>query len=292
LTTLRLTPCMELIYARLEVPSPQNAASNTFRGPRQFIPHLSSLRAKLTRDLETDTDRHRSLHWALEALPYCLAANYNALVTFVEVQADVIERNAQGLRGGTILVLSADQTDRLNFAIDAFLETACRAQNTLSPYLRRTLRRDYADSLSDLIKKLEKGPVRLPDAIAEILVGYWRTHGERLRHYRDLSQHFALVASESRIFLAEDGTPGSRLLLPSNPEVKSNSALSFGKPPIHAQHYLREQFLKLYGILFCVTKILDQGLPGEPKQFSVAFPRVPLLTGERTDGSRPRVRPV
>jgi hypothetical protein len=87
--------------------------------------------------------------------------------------------------------------------------------------------------------------VALPADIGQLVLDYWDKHGKKLKDYRDLAQHHALVASDVRIFLAPSGQSLLYMTLPNNPMAKSATALSYSNPAVHATIYLETEFVAL-----------------------------------------------
>ncbi|HVF60185.1 MAG TPA: hypothetical protein VNJ70_10285 [Thermoanaerobaculia bacterium] len=163
--------------------------------------------------------------------------------------------------------------------IDTFLEAARRTQNALVPYISRGLSIGLKSSLGDVMKDVAQGKVVLHPVLDDLLRGYWGSYGSRLKDYRDLSQHHALVSSDARIYTDENGKPGLYLLLPSNPEAKNPAKLEFGNPSVFAFMYIREQFHKLLSTTYWVTRALFDLIPGESKQFVGHIFRDPVVLG-------------
>lgn len=236
-----------------------------------LIPHLPILRRQLTPSL--DNDAFRNVHFQLELLPYCLSATSSALESLVsEIQTMASDSlSSKPPESHTIVFPKPEVTYRLSYHVDHFLDAARRVQNAWIPYLRRRFRLSLPDSLSDLMKGLRSRDYGLPEEIRHELTAYWERYGKRLKDYRDLAQHYALVLSEARVFHAADGTPSIWLTLPNNPEIKSASQLSFEKPTVHAFLCIRDQFYELVAFSYwlCSTLIED------PASYEATFARVP-----------------
>jgi hypothetical protein len=254
----------------------------------ELLAHLPEVKHRLLHKIQAeDHERERIATIELEMLPYSIAAAHHSCIQVVRAQLRVVEqvfRNDENLRA--VFVMSPTQQRELSFAIDAFLESARRAQNSLVPYLSRAFEVSLPSSLSDAVNSLGKGKVSLPASIADLLLGYWHKHGKRLKEFRDVSQHHSIVASDARVLVSDDGHRGLRLLLPSNPELKTTSKLVFGEPPIHAVPYVREQFLKLLATAYCLTHLILDLVPGDRGQVVTALIREPLILGTPVEGHR------
>jgi hypothetical protein len=109
-------------------------------------------------------------------------------------------------------------------------------------------------NLSKVAKGIGKGgPAKLPSELIQLIRDYWEGHGEALKAYRDLGQHYAIVSAEARILIQEDKPPALYLVLPNNPEVKSPAQLRYDDPQIHAFPFVFEQFAHLLALCYCTT---------------------------------------
>lgn len=220
------------------------------------------------------------MYFALELLPYSLGATYQAFVDFVQSERELVTSVLAINNDKKIIhAVGSGGRDKLSYRIDSFLETARRTQNSIIPYISRALSISLPSSLNDLQKKIQSNKIRLPEKISSDILGYWEHQGKRLKDYRDLSQHHALVASEVRIFNSSEDEPAIYLTLPNNPEEKNASKLRFDDPPIQAFLYMREQFHWL--IRFCHEITTDLTKPvGEQRAISgsIVF-RSPLKLG-------------
>jgi hypothetical protein len=167
------------------------------------------------------------------------------------------------------------------FRVDAFLDSARRAQNGVVPYVSRALHMSLPQSLDDVLKKAT-GRVQLPDWLRDILVQYWQSSGKRLKDYRDLSQHHALVSSDAYVFWRKSGEPAIFLVLPNNPQVKSAAALTFEPPVVHAAPYCRTAFFELLQMVYRVTHPLLADPPPKTR-----IHRVRVHPGIRLGGDTP-----
>jgi hypothetical protein len=220
-----------------------------------LIPHLNVLQNHFLGPLRNDDERFRRTYFDLEMLPYALGAAWYSLYELARVQTELVRSiPISELESTTILGLGSEPRDRMSYTIDGFLDAARRAQNGVMHYLSRGLKLSLPNSMTDLVGRIKKGKSMLPDPPSRQILEYWHQHGQRLKDYRDLAQHHALVASDARAFLSSDKQIGLYLLLPSNPEAKSASKLVFGSPRIHAYEYVRAEFYRLVGFLHWLTK--------------------------------------
>lgn len=240
-----------------------------------LVPALDLLRSQLMPDM-SDTREYRRVELQLEQLPYCLGATSYALLELNQTAQATLQLSLATLpEGNGATVIRPYERERLGFLVDSVLEAARRAQNALVPYLRRRLkRRDLSKSLSKIADGIDTRGTQLPEGLSKVILEYWSAHGRRLKDYRDLSQHYAVVSSDVRIFRAEDGAGRIYLLLPNNPEVTSPSELRYESPHVHALPFLFEQFRALVKFTFdCCRELVDPSFQG------------PLLYGQSLKGA-------
>lgn len=242
----------------------------------QLIPHLAHLRDQLTPTSKDEVCGLPALALQLDFLPYALGAACCAVSELLYAQSRVTAEVLGGVRrDSTFYVLSPEHRDCIAFRIDSFLDAARRAQNGLVPYIGRSLGQSLPASMDDVAKKLQTGALQLPADIGDTLQTYWRTSGQRLKYYRDLSQHHGLVASDARVFFRRTGVPAIFLLLPNNPEDKHPNALRFEKPAVHAATYCKQAFLELLGCVYSATKpLFDKGHAKVIRHFLRTSPRI------------------
>jgi hypothetical protein len=247
---------------------------------RTIIPHLAVARDHFAFVEGLESDSVTSTAYLLEQLPYCLSSCFEALSALINDTRSVCDRIAGNASAGISYPLADVDHYPLAFKIDAFLESGVRAQNAIMPYLRRAYHgQSLPKSFRDLATRFAKGAHVLDIEVRQEILAYWRGHGERLRDYRDVSQHYALVASETVIFRSDSNDLGMYLVLPNNPEARGVSKLSYS-PPVHALPYLIDEFVKLVAIAFRVTDLI---LPPDVDRTRVAMltaPRNPNVLGE------------
>lgn len=246
--------------------------------PPQFLPNLPTLRYQL--ESAAAQEEFASTHLQLALLPYCLGATYRALVDFVEAEAELVRAHPPK-DPRAIIAVGAGGRDKLGYRIDTFLESARRTQNALIPYIGKALRVSLPASLDDVVKRLEKQPDLLTPALREETIAYWSNHGGVLKDYRDLSQHYALVASEVRIFQSSAGQPAIYMTLPNNPEAKAVTKLVFDQPTIIAYVFMKRQLHALIRFCHAVTTALTIPPQGDLRTASVGIVfRSPAQVGE------------
>lgn len=241
---IELVPELEHLKARLLGPDPDEAST----------PSLSVDRALL-----------------LEQLPYALSAAYLALQEVRRrAETAVAEGTGEGRGKPIVLLLNPEKRDHLAFAIDDYLGSLRRAQNTLSHYLSAALGTSIPNSMSDIVKAIDGGRQVSSPAIDALIREYWCRSGESIKHYRDLSDHFAVVVSDARVVPAARGGGVLYLLLPNNPADKSARLLRFGSPPIHAVPFVVVSFADFVRFLVRVVQHLIEKV-GRSKYTVVPF---------------------
>jgi hypothetical protein len=219
----------------------------------------------------------------LERLPYSLSAAAEALQSLVAAQVSIEAVHRPRLeRSPSIQMLSADERNSLSFHLDAFLDAARRAQNAVIPYLRYAFATSLPKSFTQLASGLRTDKYHLPSEIKDLLLTYWDDHGLDLKNYRDLAQHYVVVASEARVFLGADGRFGIFLAIPNNPEVTSASELKYTDPEVHVFPWMLRQFEELLIFVNALTyALLDPARPLNRMLFGNGKPGI----GFRTQGT-------
>lgn len=225
-------------------------------GVEDLVPELGELRW-LIGHAETSREKKIVNHMRREMLPYSIMAAQTSLLRCFDNQERVFARVAdESLQVGTTVQLSPGDWEALAFPVDTFLESARRCQNALVPYLASIMRCGVDESLASVVEKIQKQVLSGGTIVDGLVVAHWVTAGEKLRAYRVLSQHHAIVSSEARVFRGDDGTPLLSLLLPTNPENKSAKHLKYGNPEVHAYLYALEYFQKFSALVYDLTRVL------------------------------------
>ena len=116
------------------------------------------------------------------------------------------------------------------------------------------------------------------DIFAPMLGSYWQVHGQRLRAYRALMEHRTLVAREAFLARSDASTVVLHMLLPSNPDAGTPTALIYGHPPVHALLYMEQAFIALVRFAESMTRPLLP-IPLPPKAYIIVANRMaPIRT--------------
>jgi hypothetical protein len=215
-------------------------------------------------------------------VPFSLGGMTHAFFEFVRAQRDMIERSPPS--EGTTLVLSPDQSAPLAYALDAFLDHARRVSDAVLFLVSARHRISLPSSMPDVVARLRARSSLLPNERALILA-YWEQYGLRVKEYRDLAQHHALLTSDCRVFRSVNGEPSVYLAIPNNPSVKSVSKLSFENPTVHAFLFMRRV---LYDTIEFVNRLSILLLDGNlPTNVASVGPNIRTwLGGARQEGVR------
>jgi hypothetical protein len=248
------------------------------------IPHLVTLSSRIRQASGDNPETQRLQEFYLEQLQYCVYASADAVLDLADKlvhSIDVVpEPNSAGPGQGIILVPEPVR-NMLSFAVDHYFDAARRALNAANVYISKTLRISVPASFSDLVKQVLKDSIKLPERIQSLTTTYWQAYGNKIKAYRDLSQHFAVISSDARVTILPDGKAVYYLILPNNPEEKNPTKLSYVDPRIDAFPYVVNSYLKLYLYLFELTHILMSYTYSEsPDTITILF-KSPLNLGSK-----------
>lgn len=228
-----------------------------------LIPHLNVLQNLYLHRKPLNEDQFRTLFYDLELLPYTLGLCWHSVTDLAKTQHELSQAfSDEAFKESDIHGLGDEARDRMTYAIDGFLDAARRSQNAVIYYIRRELGQQLPLSMNKLVKGIRTGSIQLPDGLQAGILKYWDEHGLRLKHYRDLAQHHALVTSDARLFQGSNGQRAMYFVLPSNPEVASPARLVFSNPPVQAFPYVANQFLHLVSHIHWITAAMARGVSG------------------------------
>lgn len=211
-----------------------------------WIPRLDLIESRI-RQAERQAENSREVtEAALEQPRHALLSMAFALVSLViayeEAVCRIRARVESKPRTVHMLGLNEDEHRPLAFALDGYLSAARRAQNTVWVYLSKILRVSVPRSLADIIKRIESSQSNLPESLQRLIRCYWESSGLRVKQYRDLAEHHAVVSSDSRVTIAPDGQELVYFLLANNPEAKNYSDLRWQDPEVDALTFVFESF--------------------------------------------------
>ena len=240
-----------------------------------LVPNLESLHSRIRQLPSSDIDQRNTFERYLEQLPYCLSSAAYALVQLWESQSNAVNRVCSKHRNqNAISTYGLDDSEwhSLSFALDRYLEGAHRSQNLIWVYLSKVLSISVPNSMSKLVKNLENSKLVLPEIISSSILTYWKKCGQNIKMYRDLSQHFAVVASDGRVTIMPDNQIFIYLVLPNNPSKKSPTALKYEKPRVDALPFVLDTYKILFRFICNLTQEL-LGFTNKPKTelYTIAF---------------------
>jgi hypothetical protein len=254
------------------------------------IPHLVVLNSRLRQALGDEPERQRIQEFSLEQLPYSMSAAAMAFVSLVKSQMDApncIPDFPRETNGVGIVFLPEHVRNMMGHSIDNYFDAATRVQNAVNTYISKLLKLSVPSSMSDMIKKIENKKLILPDNINAIITRYWQSDGLKIRHYRDLAQHFAVVSSDARLIRMPTGLNYIYIVLPNNPSEKSPVQLKYENPRIDAFDYIFSSYMKLYEYIYVVTlALLSYTTATDHEEISILF-KTPLSLGARPPEGHP-----
>lgn len=173
------------------------------------IPHLTTLASRIRQASGEDSETQRVHDFYLEQLPYSIYAASNAVINLANAighaKDHVPPTGGDGEQGVGTILLPEPIKNQLSFPVGHYFDAARRVLNTMNIYLSKTLRLSVPASFSDLIKNMVKGKLQLPKRIDSLTINYWDADGKKIKAYRDLGQHHAVISSDARITALSNG---------------------------------------------------------------------------------------
>ncbi|MGJ0514617.1 MAG: hypothetical protein ACR65O_02565 [Methylomicrobium sp.] len=127
----------------------------------------------------------------------------------------------------------------------------------------------YREAYTKFVRDYGKGNKKpkwlngFDEEIRKLLVDYWKYSGGNLADYRDVDQHFDVLA-RGAIYLPErEGRARLSIQLPDNPEVKSRGRFTYMKS-VDASELALSGFRSLHGLIEQIAEI--RGAPMRPLQ--------------------------
>ena len=254
------------------------------------IPHLTDLISRIRQSVDDQPELQRATEFVLEQLPYSLSASTKAVMELAEVQISVKDNMPDFLFKGEeqslkTYLLPDKLRNNMGFAVDRYFDSARRTQNAVNLYLGKVFRQSLPHSLNDLIKNIETRKCAIPERISKIIMDYWNADGRRVKLYRDLAQHHAVISSDARLIITPSGQQFIYLVLPNNPEESKLQNLKYGDPKIDAFPYIFTSFNNLIKYVFGITHLL-LSYTEEPTHgvISLIFKNPLIMGGGKIDG--------
>jgi len=104
-------------------------------------------------------------------------------------------------------------------------------------------------SMNDFVKKIET--YSLNDFIKKEISNYWSSNGKLLKDYRDIDEHHNFLLD--KVYIDNFKDKNLIILLPDNPNVKSNKKYQF-KKQINAFKFLLNEFIEIETLLNSISK--------------------------------------
>lgn len=98
------------------------------------------------------------------------------------------------------------------------------AQNSLLNILSKELCVSMPQSMNGVVSSKKKNAI--PKDIFDLIVSYWNVSGFELKQYRDLDQHYGLVARDAWVVRSSRGVD-LKVYLPDDPKIQSESKFTF-----------------------------------------------------------------
>lgn len=236
------------------------------------IPHLKIIETHFLNSTDRiiggDISKSRTVSFELEQLPYSIHGAYISIINFRNSYFNIMEAELSNgeIKPGVIQQLNKFDWYKLSICVDNFLSFGRKTQNIICKYIRRSLGISAPESMHVLTKQIENNKSEVSEDIKKEIMSYWSKAGKKLKEYRDLSEHHAVLSSTAYLLSSERG-PFLHIVLPNNPEEKKLSNLSYQNPAINAYEYCYWSFVELYKMVYIITYLLAQKL-GNPKHYS------------------------
>lgn len=239
-----------------------------------MIPGLDLIESRIRQAEEQAGKEGKATEAALEQPQHALLSMAFALFSLVAAYSEAVHRIRSRVekkpRTVHMIQLNEDEHRPLVFSLDAYLTAARRAQNTIWVYLSKILKVSVARSLAELVNKIERSQSNLPERLQKVILCYWEASGRRVKQYRDLSEHHAVVSSDSRVTLSPDGRELVYFLLANNPEVMKYAELRWHDPEIDALAFVFESFCAYHDFMTEIVAILTRYTSG-PRTICATF---------------------
>ncbi len=254
-----------------------------------LIPNLAVLDRLLMENYPPDI--HSSIQRETEQLPYYLRGvcfSINKLESY-RIKAAQALAEVPEVGPNTQLILPAEYSDPLSFALDSYLFFLRRTFDSLRPYLCRCPTKiSLPQSMNDLINGIRTDKYQLDPQIKTLLIDFWDTVGKKAKGYRDQTNHTAIILSNCIVFNCSQGV-GLRMLLPDNPEEKRPFKINYN-PGVNAMGFTLESLkITVQFVNRLVERMIDltAGAKKNPRDraiVSITMRGAPLKISSRTTG--------
>ena len=157
-----------------------------------------------------------------------------------------------------------DLPDSMSYCADSFLMFLRRACDAVILYINRCCeKRDMPRSMNDLVKNIQNW--NLDCRIRDALISYWEETGKKVRDYRDLASHHAIVLSNCLMFYHfPSGSVALRMLLPDDSSAKSPSQLRYELGVPAMGFFVDSLFDTVRFVNVVVERLIDLMAPDQP----------------------------
>lgn len=140
-------------------------------------------------------------------------------------------------------------------------------QNSLLDILSQKMRKSLPSSMSDYVKQPHKH--KLPERAAALIQAYWIATGHSVKEYRDVDQHFGLVARHAWVVRESDG-PQIRIYLPDNPTCRSATKFTYTKNQ-DVFDFAAMAFAQLHDVVNEISRLVGYDQQGS-FDYNIEFP--------------------
>ncbi|WP_423762423.1 hypothetical protein [Burkholderia sp. NLJ2] len=140
-------------------------------------------------------------------------------------------------------------------------------QNALMDLLGQKLGKSLPSSMSDFVKNPSKH--KLPNPFVTLIQDYWSASGREVKAYRDVDQHFGLVARHAWIKRNAD-TSELMIYLPDNPHEKSLRKFSYTQGK-NVFQFCDKSFHDIHELTNGISKELGYNVP-RSFDYNINFP--------------------
>lgn len=164
---------------------------------------------------------HLNVAHSLSSIVYALERIYSLKKECVDQY--MLFENDYKWSGNEILFRSPSIYDMFS-SYSTYLLSMRLAQNALLNILGKKLSMTIPQSMNSIVDWKRKNT--LPKEVFNLIAVYWEKSGFELKQYRDLDQHYGLVARDAWIVKSNEGV-SVKVYLPDNPAIQSESKFTF-----------------------------------------------------------------
>lgn len=140
-------------------------------------------------------------------------------------------------------------------------------QNILMDVLGQKVKKSLPSSMTDYVKQHHRH--RIPAHTSDLILAYWAATGRLVKDYRDVDQHFDLVARHAWI-IRESDRPEVKIYLPDNPKERSAAKFAYAKEQ-DAFDFAADAFSQLHNLINEISVAVGYDRPGS-FDYNIEFP--------------------